>query len=163
MARIALLGAMLCISQWITPIPNMEMISLLIIVYTLVFGRDTLYTILIFDLYMGIQGGFGLWWFSYLYTWPILYFTTVLLKRFIKDDFIIWSVVCGFFGLIFGALFAIAYIPLDPKFALTYWISGFTWDAFHGISNFSLTLALGKPLYNALKYLNGGRGLYVPE
>lgn len=157
--RIALLGAILCISQWITPVPNMELISLLVIVYTLVFGRDTLFAILIFDFYMGFTGGFGLWWITYLYAWPVLYVTVLMLKRIIKEDFIMWAIVSGFYGLLFGSLFAIMYIPVSPLYAFNYWIAGLTWDAFHSFTNFVLMLTIGKPIYLVLKDLNKRVGI----
>ena len=98
--------------------------------------------------------GFGLWWISYLYVWPLLCLLVLLLKRIIKEDFIIWAVVSGFFGLVFGTLFAILYIIIDPAYALAYWISGLPWDVWHAVWNFVLMAALGKPLYRGLKIAN---------
>ena len=76
---------------------------------------------------------------------------TLLLKKIIKEEFLIWSVVSGLFGLIFGSLFAIVYLPVDPAYALAYWISGLPWDVWHGVCNFVLMLVIGKPLYLLLK------------
>lgn len=150
--RIALLSAILYVSKVALEfLPNVELISLLTILYALVFGREVFLIITVFNLFELIQWGAGIWWISYLYVWPLLAFVTLLLKRTIKEEFLIWSVVSGLFGLIFGSLFALAYIPIDPAYALTYWISGLPWDVWHGACNFVMMLAVGKPLYLLLK------------
>lgn len=76
---------------------------------------------------------------------------TLLLRKMIKEDFIIWSVVSGAFGLIFGTLFAIGYIPIDFSVAISYWIAGLPWDVWHGVCNFLIMLLIGKPVFKAMK------------
>lgn len=154
MTRIALLSAILYVSKVaLEAFPNVELISVLVIVYTLVFGSETLLIITVFNLFELIQWGFGSWWVSYLYVWPLLCLGVLLLKKLVKEEFLVWSVVAGCFGLVFGGLFAIAYIPIDPSYALAYWISGLPWDVWHGVWNFVLTIVLGKPLYKVLRML----------
>ena len=150
--RIALLSAILYVSKVALEfLPNVELVSLLTILYTLVFGKEAFLIVTVFNLFELIQWGFGTWWVSYLYVWPLLVLITLLLKKFIKEEFLIWSVVSGLFGLIFGSLFAIVYLPVDPAYALAYWISGLPWDVWHGVCNFVLMLVIGKPLYLLLK------------
>lgn len=154
MTRIALLSAILYVSKVaLEAFANVELISTLVIVYTLVFGRETFLIITVFNLFELIQWGFGSWWVSYLYVWPLLCLSVLLLKKLVKEEFLVWSVVAGCFGLIFGGLFAIAYLPIDPSYALAYWISGLPWDVGHGGCNFVLTIVLGKPLYKVLRML----------
>ena len=154
LVRIALLGAVLSVAKWtLSFIPNLEPVSLLIVVYALAFGRDVFWMILIFVLTEGLQWGFGLWWISYLYAWPVLAAAVLLLKRIFREEFLLWAVVSGSFGLVFGLLFAIAYIPVDPAYALDYWITGLPWDVWHGACNFVLVLLLGRPLYSVLMRL----------
>ncbi len=154
MTRIALLSAILYVSKVaLEAFANVELISILVIVYTLVFGRETFLTITVFNLFELIQWGLGSWWVSYLYVWPLLCLSVLLLKKLVKEEFLVWSVVAGCFGLIFGGLFAIAYLPIDPPYALAYWISGLPWDVWHGVWNFVLTIVLGKPLYKVLRML----------
>lgn len=151
MTRIALLSAILYVSKVALEfLPNVELVSLLTILYTLVFGTEAFFVVTVFNFFELIQWGFGSWWVSYLYVWPLLCLITLLLKKIIKEEFVIWSIVCGVFGLIFGSLFAIVYIPVDPAYALAYWISGLPWDVWHGVWNFVLMLVLGKPLYKVL-------------
>lgn len=154
MTRIALLSAILYVSKVaLEAFPNVELISVLVLVYSLVFGAETFLIITVFNLFELIQWGFGSWWISYLYVWPLLCLSVLLLKKLVKEEFLIWSVVAGCFGLIFGGLFAIAYLPIDPSYALAYWISGLPWDVWHGVWNFVLTAVLGKPLYKILLML----------
>lgn len=151
LTRIALLSAILYISKVALEfLPNVELVSFLVIIYTLVFGKETFLIVTVFNMFELIQWGFGTWWFSYLYTWPLLCAITLSLKRVVKEEFIVWSIVSGMFGLIFGALFAIVYIPVDITYALAYWISGLPWDVWHAVWNFVLMLVLGKPLYAVL-------------
>ena len=150
--RIALLSAILYVSKVALEfLPNVELVSLLTVLYTLVFGKEAFLIVTVFNLFELIQWGFGTWWVSYFYVWPLLVLITLLLKKIIKEEFLIWSVVSGLFGLIFGSLFAIVYLPVDPAYALAYWISGLPWDVWHGVCNFVLMLVIGKPLYLLLK------------
>ena len=150
--RIALLSAILYVSKVALEfLPNVELVSLLTVLYTLVFGKEAFLIVTVFNLFELIQWGFGTWWVSYLYVWPLLVLITLLLKRVIKEEFLIWSVVSGLFGLIFGSLFAIVYLPVDSAYALAYWISGLPWDVWHGVCNSVLMLVIGKPLYLLLK------------
>ena len=150
--RIALLSAILYVSKVALEfLPNVELVSLLTVLYTLVFGKEAFLIVTVFNLFELIQWGFGTWWVSYLYVWPLLVLIILLLKKVIKEEFLIWSVVSGLFGLIFGSLFAIVYLPVDPAYALAYWISGLPWDVWHGVCNFVLMLVIGKPLYLLLK------------
>ena len=150
--RIALLSAILYVSKVALEfLPNVELVSLLTVLYTLVFGKEAFLIVTVFNLFELIQWGFGTWWVSYLYVWPLLVLITLLLKKIIKEEFLIWSVVSGLFGLIFGSLFAIVYLPVNPAYALAYWISGLPWDVWHGVCNFVLMLVIRKPLYLLLK------------
>ncbi len=152
MTRVALLSAVLYVSKLALDfLPNIEVVTLLIILYTLMLGKETFAIVMVFNLFQGLQWGFGLWWVSYMYTWPALCLIVLLLRRLIKEEFLLWSVIAGSYGLLFGAFFALAYLPLDPGYALTYWITGLTWDVWHAVVNFILMAVLGKPFYKILK------------
>lgn len=151
MTRLALLSALLYVSKAVLEfLPNVELVSLLTILYTLVFGKEALIIVTVFNCFEVIQWGFGLWVISYLYTWPALVVMTLLVRKLLKEEFVLWAIFSGIFGLLFGAFFAVAYIPANPAFALTYWIRGLPWDVWHAAANFVLMLILGKPLYKAL-------------
>jgi hypothetical protein len=155
MTRIALLSAILYVSKVALEfLPNVELVSLLVILYTLVFGSEAFLIVTVFNLFEFIQWGFGTWWLSYLYVWPFLVLVTLLLKKAVKEEFLVWSIVSGMFGLLFGGLFAIAYLPVDRAYALSYWISGLPWDVWHALWNFVLMMVLGKPLYLLFRKLD---------
>ena len=80
--RIALLSAILYVSKVALEfLPNVELVSLLTVLYTLVFGKEAFLIVTVFNLFELIQWGFGTWWVSYLYVWPLLVLITLLLKR----------------------------------------------------------------------------------
>jgi len=151
LTRIALLSAILYVSKLVLDfLPNVELVSLLVVLYTLVFGKETLMIVTVFNLFQMIQWGIGTWTVSYFYVWPFLCLITLLLKKLIKEEFVIWSIVSGVFGLIFGSLFAVLYLFIDPAYALSYWLAGLPWDVWHAVWNFVLMIVLGKPLYIVL-------------
>lgn len=152
--RIALLSAILYVSKVALEfLPNIELVSLLVILYSLVFGWETILIVTVFNFFELIQWGFGTWWFSYLYVWPLLCVITMLLKNLIKEEFVVWAMVSGGFGLIFGSLFAVLNIFISPAYAWSYFISGLPWDVVHCIGNFILMLIVGKPLFILLRIL----------
>ena len=63
--RIALLSAILYVSKVALEfLPNVELVSLLTVLYTLVFGKEAFLIVTVFNLFELIQWGFGTWWVS---------------------------------------------------------------------------------------------------
>lgn len=134
-------------------IPNIEVVSILFLVYTKVFGKKALFPIYVFVLLEGIYWGFGSWWIMYLYVWAVLFIITMLLRR--NNSIIVWAVVNAGFGLVFGALCSItqaAMYGIGSGFA--YFISGIPFDIIHCAGNFATALALYKPLTLLLSKVN---------
>ena len=52
-------------------LPNIELVTLLLIVYTLVLKKKVFFVIYVFVLLEGMIYGFGLWWINYLYVWSV--------------------------------------------------------------------------------------------
>lgn len=126
-------------------LPNIELVSFLVILYAWTFRFKSLYIIYVFVLLEGVFYGFHIWWISYLYVWTILALITIALRA-IRSP-LIWAVVSGIFGLCFGALCAIPYLIMGgPAMAFAYWVSGIPFDLIHCVSNFILCLLLWKPL-----------------
>ena len=131
------------------PLPNIEPVSLLVLVCALVFGRDVFYIIFTFVLLEGLVHGFHLWWISYLYIWPLWAGIVLLLGK--KDRSpLAWAAACGAFGLSFGGLCALPYLAGGAWAALSYWAAGIPFDLLHCAGNFVLTLVLEHPLRRAL-------------
>lgn len=150
---IGVLSAILLVGQLgLAFLPNIEIVSTLIILYTQIYKKQVFSIILVFVLLEGIIFGFGIWWISYLYIWNILALIVLLLHK--MDSAVLWAVVSGIFGLLFGALCAIPYLLSGgPGAAFAYWSAGIPYDILHCCGNFALTLILYKPLLELLKYL----------
>ena len=149
----ALLGAiLLAVQVALEPLPNIELVSLLCLVYTLVYGKKALLSIYTFVLLEGLVYGFGLWWVMYLYVWAILWGIVMLLRR--NRSVILWCLVLGLYGLFFGALCAIPYLFAGGVgAALSWWISGIPFDIAHCLGNAVSVLVLYNPLYYLMKKL----------
>lgn len=155
--RLALLGILTAVllggQVALAALPNVEIVSLLVILYALLLGRQAFLVVYAFVLLEGCLYGFGLWWVSYLYVWSILAGIALVLRR-MKAPALFWAVVSGFFGLGFGALCALPYLVTGgPAAALSYWLAGLGFDLVHCIGNFLVCLLLFRPLHRLLEQL----------
>lgn len=137
-------------------LPNIELVTLLFILYTLVLGKKVFLIIYVFVFLEGIFYGFGLWWVNYLYVWTVQSIVTLILRK--QTSVFFWSILSGFYGISFGALCAIPYFFMGgPSSAFAYWVSGIAYDIPHCIGNVIVCLLLFKPLYKVLdQVLNKG-------
>lgn len=150
------LGSILTIVQLsLNFIPNVEAVSLLIIIYSLVFGKKSLFSVFIFIIMIGLVSGFGTWWFGYVILWPTLSILTCLLSKFIKNRYLVLSLYSGTFGLLFGLFYAIPYAVFGGINAgIIYWAAGIPYDIVHGLANYFIMLFLGEKIYKLLFNLN---------
>ena len=131
-------------------LPNIEIVSLLIILYTLILGKHVFFVIYAFVLLEGLYYGFGLWWLNYTYVWAILAIIVLLFHK--QTSPVFWSIVSGFYGLFYGALCAIIYIFIGgPQTAFAYWVSGLGFDITHCIGNIIVCLVLFRPLHYIIR------------
>lgn len=134
-------------------LPNIEIVSLFIILYTLFFGRKTIYAIYTFVIIEGCLYGFGIWWIMYLYVWPLLALLTWCFRKHAAP--LPYAILSGVFGLFFGALCAIPYLFIGGwSMAFSWWIAGIPYDIIHCVANFILCLFLFKPLHQVLKMVS---------
>lgn len=154
LVTLGLLSAILLVGQLaLAPLPNIELVSTLLIIYTQAFKKQVFFIIYVFALLEGLLFGFGIWWVSYLYVWSILALIVLLLQK--LDSAILWAVVSGAFGLLFGALCAIPYLVSGGTgAAFAYWSAGIPYDILHCGGNFALTLLLYKPLTRLISKLH---------
>ena len=161
----ALFGALLFISQIIAaPLPNVELVSLFIIVWTRVYRYGALPGIGVFILLEGLCYGFGIWWVSYLYIWFILWGMVMLVPPMKKARPLAaalgWASLSGVYGLAFGSLTAIPWLFRGgPAAAIAYILSGIPFDITHGVANFVLAFLLAVPLIRLLSKLKSQTGL----
>ena len=166
----AMLGALLFVAQIaLAGLPNIEAVSLLIIVWTQVYRTGALPGIAVFIALEGVFYGFGIWWVSYLYIWFILWAIVMLIPRRRSEERLTgkrlalaslgWAVLSGAYGFSFGALTAIPwFFRGGPSAALAYWLSGIPFDIPHAIGNFAAALLLAVPLIELLGKLKKSMG-----
>ncbi len=154
----ALLSAILFVSHIsLSGLANVELVSLLLILYTLVFGRHVWLILYVFVILEGLVFGFGLWWFSYLYVWPILPAAVFLIYKNNGPKPLGISLLSGIFGMLFGLFCTASYLIYGGVgAALSWWTAGIPYDIVHGTSNFFLSLVLFQPLYQLLTSLKRG-------
>ena len=132
-------------------LPNIELVSLMVILYTLVLGKRVLNILITFTILEGVFHGFGIWWVSYLYIWPILAGLTALLRQFDAPDWG-YGILSCLFGLSFGFLCSLPYIAGVPGAMFAWWIAGIPFDLVHGISNLIIGLVLFRPAKRILGF-----------
>lgn len=146
----ALLGAlMFCAKMAMAALPNIEPVSLLILVYTAVFGKKAIYPLYVYVMLEFLIWGVGLWNINYLYVWLVLYFLGLLFRKMASSWG--WAILAAAFGLGFGLLCTPVYcVSGGWAFGLSWWVSGIPYDVLHCAGNFAMVLVLRKPLIRAL-------------
>lgn len=136
-------------------LPNIEPVSLLLLVFGTVMGFKALYPMYAYVVMEILCFGLGSWNICYLYVWlgPVL--AGVLLRK--MDAALGWALVSGVFGLLFGALCGIVDIFIGGMgYAAAKWVSGIPFDIAHCAGNFVLALVLFQPLRKLLEKLYAG-------
>ena len=133
-------------------LPNIEPVSLFVMLFAVVFGKKSVYPIYTYVLMEFLFYGLHLWSINYLYVWVVLAVAAWLLRKMTHP--LVWAVLGGGFGLLFGLLCAPVYLVSGgPGFALSWWISGIPFDALHCAGNFVMALLLFVPLRKLLTKL----------
>lgn len=131
-------------------LPNIEPVSLMTMLFAVVFGRKCLYPIYVYVLLEFILYGFHLWSINYLYVWAILALAAWLMRNMTHP--LSWALLSGGFGLFFGVLCAPVYAFSGGfGFALSWWVSGIPFDLLHCAGNFAIALVLFVPLRRLLE------------
>lgn len=140
-----MIAALEAVKHALAFLPNVELVTLLVILYALYFKNRVLPVVAAFILLEGLWYGFGLWWVMYAYIWPLLALLARLFRK--QESRWFWSVFSGAFGLAFGALYSLPYFFLGgPRTAFAWWVAGIPYDIIHCVSNFILCLVLFVPL-----------------
>ena len=149
-----ILGAMTFAAKYVMSyLPNIEPVSLMVMLFAVIFGRRCIYPIVLYVLMEILFYGLGLWNINYLYIWFILAFAAYMLRR--MEHPLGWALLSGVFGLAFGALCAPVDIAIGGfSYALTKWASGIPFDIAHCAGNFVIALLLFKPLRGLLTKLS---------
>lgn len=147
---LAVFGALLVAGkEAMAIIPNVEIVSLLLIIITYKYGIYALIPTYIFAVSEVLLYGFGTWSISYLYVWDFLIIAELLLKKVQLP--VVHATAAGVFGMLFGTLCGIQYLFVGGISMAVAWIaSGLLFDIIHGVSNFLIVMLLYSPLKNAV-------------
>ena len=158
MAVFAMLGALMYASKMIMEVaPNVHLLGVFTIAFTVVYREKALYPIYTYVLLNGIFCGFATWWIPYLYLWAVLWGATMLLPKRIPEKLrpLVYMLLCAAHGFLFGTLYAPAQAllyGLSFQKMIAWIISGLPWDFVHGVSNFFCGILI-VPIIKILTFL----------
>lgn len=137
-----MLGALMYASKMLMEIaPNVHLLGVFTIAFTVVYRKKALYPIYTYVLLNGVFSGFATWWIPYLYLWLVLWGVTMLLPTKMPKKIrpIVYMAVNACHGFLFGTLYAPAQailFGLSFQGMIAWIIAGLPWDMVHGVSNF---------------------------
>ena len=138
----SMLGAVMYASKMIMEFaPNIHLLGVFTIAFTVVYRKKALYPIYIYVFLNGMFAGFNMWWIPYLYLWTVLWGITMLLPKSMPKAVapIVYMVVCALHGFAYGTLYAptqALMFGLNFDGMIAWIIAGLPFDMIHGISNF---------------------------
>lgn len=163
LAVFAMLGAVMYASKIVMEVaPNIHLLGVFTIAFTIVYRKKALYPIYTYVLLNGIFSGFAAWWIPYLYVWTLLWGAVMLLPKNMpkKIQPIVYMALCAAHGFLFGTLYAPAQAllyGLSFRGMIAWIIAGLPWDFIHGISNFFCGILI-LPLASVLKLAENSAG-----
>ena len=159
MCVFSMLGAIMFVSKIaMEALPNIHLVGMLTVTYTVVYRSKALIPIYIYVMMNGVFSGFGIWWIPYLYIWTVLWGATMLLPRRMPRwaRCAVYPTLCALHGLAFGILYAPAqalFYGLNFEQTIAWIVAGLGFDVIHCIGNFALGLLI-LPLSEVLSKLS---------
>ena len=143
---LTMFGVLMYVSQVVmASLPNIEIVSLFIIMVTRKFGVKAFLSVYIFVGLEILTYGFSMWVINYLYVWAILVLIILCFRKI--DNAYIYAVISAIFGLFFGVFCSMPYfITGGIPMGISYIISGLGFDIAHCLGNMVLVSILYKPL-----------------
>lgn len=141
LAIFPMLGAiMFCSKILMEALPNIHIVGMLVMLYTVVFRVKAIIPIYIYVFLTGLYAGFDVWWIPYLYIWTVLWAVTLILPKNMPRAaaIAVYSVVCALHGLLYGTLYApVQALAFGFDFDQTLaWIAaGLPFDIIHAVGN----------------------------
>lgn len=138
----SMLGAVMYVSKIIMEFaPNIHLLSVFIVAFTVVYRQKALYPIYIFVFLTGMFSGFATWWLPYIYIWTVLWGIVMLLPKKMPTPVqpFVYMGTCALHGFLYGTLYAPAQallFGLSFKSMVAWIVAGLPWDFTHGVSNF---------------------------
>lgn len=158
LAVFGMLGTLMCISKYVMEfLPNMHLLAVFTVAFTVVFRKKALYPIYIFVFLVGLFSGFSVWWLPYLYIWAVLWGAIMLIPKNINPKIapFVYIAVCSLHGFLYGTIYAPAQallFGLDFKGTVAWIVAGLPFDMVHGFSNLILGVLI-VPIIKVLKKL----------
>lgn len=155
-AIFGMLGAVMYASKMIMElIPNIHLLGVFTIAFTVVYRKKALYPIYTYVILNGIFCGFAAWWIPYLYIWTVLWGAVMLLPKEMPGKVrpVVYMAVCAAHGFLFGVLYAPVQVILygySFQGIISWIMAGLPWDCMHGISNFFCGILI-LPIISALR------------
>ncbi|MBP3683969.1 MAG: hypothetical protein J6J12_03260 [Oscillospiraceae bacterium] len=153
MVLFGILGALTFGAKYVMSfLPNIEPVSLCVMLFAVVFGRKWIYPVYLYVAMEILFYGLGIWNLNYLYTWAVLAIAARLLRN--MESPFGWAMLSGVFGLAFGVLCGIVDVFIGGvPYAITKWISGIPFDISHCLGNFVIALVMFRPLRQMMEKL----------
>lgn len=162
----AMLGSVMYASKLIMEFaPNIHLIGVFTIAFTVVYRKKALYPLYIYVLMTGLLNGFATWWIPYLYLWTVLWGAVMLLPanmpgKLKKLQPLVYMLVCAAHGFLYGTLYAPAQAllyGLSFQKMIAWIIAGLPFDCIHGISNFFCGILI-VPIISTLRLAERNQG-----
>ena len=157
--QIALMTALIEACKFaLSGIPNIELTSFWLILFTVYFGWKAAAVVPVFILIEGAIYGVQMWWIMYLYAWPLLVGITWIFRK--QASAPLLALISGTFGLCFGLLCSIPYFVIGTvsggaaagfRTAFAWWVAGIPWDLVHCAGNAVLMLVLYPPVSRVMQ------------
>ena len=143
-------------------IPNVEAVSLLLALYSFVFGWVGVMAAVVFVCIEPLVWGMGTWFISYLIYWPLLAFVFMCLgRRKIENRWVILAIIFGMtvgFGILSSIIDVALYIGINKHYfgnLILYYIRGIGFYLTQICCNIVLFLLIFKPLKDRLTQIKG--------
>ena len=152
-----MLGAVMYASKLLLELaPNIHLLGVFTIAFTVVYRKKALYPIYIYVILNGIFCGFAAWWIPYLYIWTVLWGIVMLLPENMPKKIrpFIYMAVCAAHGFLFGTLYApmqAVLYGLSFQGMISWIIAGLPFDFVHGVSNFFCGILI-MPVISVLRF-----------
>ena len=136
-------------------LPNIEPVSLMVMLFAVVFGWKGLYPVYLYVAMEILLYGINLWNINYLYVWTVLFVCALAMRR--LQNPLWWAGLSGLFGLAFGLLCSPVYMVTmkSVSYGIRWWQAGLLFDITHAVGNCVLALLLFVPLRKLLTKLYG--------
>lgn len=156
-----MLGSAMYVSKMVMEFaPNIHLLGVFTIAFTVVYRKKALYPIYIYVLLLGLFNGFATWWIPHSYVWTILWAVVMFLPTKLpkKSEPFIYMFICAMHGFLYGVLYAPSQAllyGLNFKGTIAWIVAGFPFDVVHGISNFICGILI-VPIISTLKLAERG-------